>query len=326
MAFNKKFADRRKTWLETYDPVHTFVDHSQEKLRYKDFVNKELILFSVADCLRSIPCLCDGLKPGQRKILFACFKRKLKAEIKVAQLSGYVAEHSAYHHGEMSLQTTIVSLAQNFVGSNNINLLMPIGQFGTRNQGGKEAASARYIFTNLSPVTRVLFNEMDDNVLNYLEEEGQTIEPNYYLPIAPLCLMNGADGIGTGWSTFIPQFNPNDIVDNLKLMMDGYEPNRMVPWYKGFQGTIEQSQDKEKSYKCTGKYEILSETELQITELPIGQWTREYKNFLEELAQKDEIEDIREYHQENRVDFILVVPKLMEIESKPGGIIKKFKL
>ena len=146
------------------------------------------------------------------------------------------------------------------------------------------------------------------------------------MPIAPLCLMNGADGIGTGWSTFIPQFNPNDIVDNLKLMMDGYEPNRMVPWYKGFQGTIEQSQDKEKSYKCTGKYEILSETELQITELPIGQWTREYKNFLEELAQKDEIEDIREYHQENRVDFILVVPKLMEIESKPGGIIKKFKL
>ena len=104
--------------------------------------------------------------------LVACFKRKLKAEIKVAQLSGYVAEHSAYHHGEMSLQTTIVSLAQNFVGSNNINLLMPIGQFGTRNQGGKEAASARYIFTNLSPVTRVLFNEMDDNVLNYLEEEG----------------------------------------------------------------------------------------------------------------------------------------------------------
>ena len=173
MAFNKKFADRRKTWLETYDPVLTYVDHNVERLRYKDFVNKELILFSVADCLRSIPCLCDGLKPGMRKIMFACFKRKLKAEIKVAQLSGYVAEHSAYHHGEVSLQGTIVSLAQNFVGSNNINLLMPIGQFGTRNQGGKEAASARYIFTNLSPVTRHLFNEQDDAVLTFLEEEGQ---------------------------------------------------------------------------------------------------------------------------------------------------------
>lgn len=84
MAFNKKFADRRKTWLETYDPVLTYVDHSQDKLRYKDFVNKELILFSIADCLRSIPNLCDGLKPGQRKVMFSCFKRKLKNEIKVA--------------------------------------------------------------------------------------------------------------------------------------------------------------------------------------------------------------------------------------------------
>ena len=311
MAFNKKFADRRKTWLETYDPVHTFVDHSADRLRYRDFVNKELILFSVADCARSIPSLCDGLKPGQRKILFACFKRKLKAEIKVAQLSGYVAEHSAYHHGEASLQSTIVGLAQNFVGSNNINLLLPNGQFGTRNQGGKEAASARYIFTQLSSVTRHLFNEHDDNVLTFLEDEGQSIEPGYYLPIAPLALINGAEGIGTGWSTYIPPFNPADIVENLKAMMSGRAPNRMIPWYKGYQGTIEPAAGKEKSYTCTGRYQIVSDTELEITELPPGKWTRDYKTFLEELAAKDEIEDIREYHQENRVHFHLIVPKLL---------------
>lgn len=171
LAFNKKMADRRKDWLTTYS-VHNYVDHENKYLRYKDFVNKELIQFSIADCARSIPCLCDGLKPGQRKILFACFKRKLKGEIKVAQLSGYVAEHSAYHHGEISLCQTIVTMAQSFVGSNNINLLLPIGQFGTRNMGGKEAASPRYIFTSLSPVTRTLFHEDDDALLNYLEEEG----------------------------------------------------------------------------------------------------------------------------------------------------------
>ena len=302
------------------------MDHSQDRLRYKDFVNKELILFSVADCQRSIPSLCDGLKPGQRKILFACFKRKLRAEIKVAQLSGYVAEHSAYHHGEASLQSTIVSLAQNFVGSNNINLLLPIGQFGTRNQGGKEHASARYIFTNLSPLTRHLFNEMDDNVLTFLEEEGQSIEPTYYLPIAPLCLMNGAEGIGTGWSTSIPMYSPKDIVANLKRMMQGLEPERMKPWYKGFQGTIEPVQGREKSFLCTGEYEVLSETELEITELPIGKWTRDYKNFLEELATKEEVDEIREYHQENRVHFVVTVPKLLEIERREGGILKKFKL
>ena len=220
LAFSKKLADKRKEWLTTYTP-EMYVDHTVKTLRYKDFVNKELIQFSIADCQRSIPCLCDGLKPGQRKILFSCFKRKLKGEIKVAQLSGYVAEHSAYHHGEVSLHQTIVNMAQNFVGSNNVNVLLPIGQFGSRILGGKDAASPRYIFTSLSGVTRYLFHEDDDPLLNYLEEEGQSIEPNYYLPIIPLSLVNGAEGIGTGWSTNIPCHNPRDIVKNLQRMMRG---------------------------------------------------------------------------------------------------------
>ena len=153
------------------------MDHNVKRLSYEDFINKELIHFSIADNLRSIPSVVDGLKPGQRKILFACFKRKLKSEIKVAQLSGYVAEHSAYHHGEMSLCQTIINMAQEYVGSNNLNLLMPLGQFGTRLMGGKEAASPRYVFTNLSPLTRVIINEQDDQLLSYLEEEGLSIEP-----------------------------------------------------------------------------------------------------------------------------------------------------
>jgi DNA topoisomerase-2 len=182
--------------------------------------------------------LCDGLKPGARKILFSCFKRKLKNEIKVAQLSGYVAEHSAYHHGENSLQQTIVTLAQNFVSSNNINLFLPIGQFGTRNQGGKEAASPRYIFTNLNPVTRTLYPEPDDAVLEYLEEEGQFIEPNYYLPIIPMALVNGAEGIGTGWSTFIPCHNPRSVVENIRRIMKNQPYTPLKPWYKGYLGEI----------------------------------------------------------------------------------------
>lgn len=125
------------------------------------------------------------------------------------------------------------------MGSNNVNLLLPIGQFGTRNQGGKEAASPRYIFTSLNPVTRALFHESDDAVLNYLEEEGQSIEPDYYLPIMPLSLVNGAEGIGTGWSTFIPCFNPRDIVENLKRLMKNEPFEMMYPWYKGFTGSIE---------------------------------------------------------------------------------------
>ena len=110
LAFNKKKADDRKNWLCNYNP-QIFVDHNIKELRFNDFVNKELIHFSNADNLRSIPSLIDGFKPGQRKIIFACFKRKLKQEIKVAQLAGYVAEHSAYHHGEVSLCMTIVGMA-----------------------------------------------------------------------------------------------------------------------------------------------------------------------------------------------------------------------
>ena len=124
------------------------------------------------DNQRSIPSLCDGLKPSERKILFGCFKRNLRDEIKVAQLTGYISEHSAYHHGEQSLSGTIVAMAQNFVGSNNINLLLPLGQFGTRNKGGKDCASARYIFTNLNKVTRHLFNSNDLPLMDYLVEEG----------------------------------------------------------------------------------------------------------------------------------------------------------
>ena len=323
LAFSKKLADQRKEWLKTYS-VDTYVDHSIKTLRYEDFVNKELILFSIADCARSIPSLCDGLKPGQRKILFSCFKRKLKNEIKVAQLSGYVAEHSAYHHGEVSLQSTIVAMAQTFVASNNINLLLPIGQFGTRNQGGKEAASARYIFTALSPVTRQLFPEADDAVLTMLEEEGQGIEPHHYLPIIPLALVNGAEGIGTGWSTFIPQHNPRDVVANIRRLMDGEPYQPMAPWYKGYTGTIVTAAGREKSLTVTGVYNVLDDDELEITELPVGKWTRDYKNFLEELAQKDEIDEIREYHEENRVHFIIKVPKLATLTD--DAILKKFKL
>jgi DNA topoisomerase-2 len=321
MAFSKKAADKRKTWLRAFTegtfldhsvspPRHTFIPpecvglapppsqrawwvdcpqhtHSSRRVcltlvypqvsevKYSDFINHELILFSRADLQRSIPALLDGFKPGQRKILFAAFKRKLRTDLKVrerarplsrvrhdapeltratitpatrvtqisdplsvcpcpdprepcarastqvAQLAGYVAEHSAYHHGEASLMTTIVGLAQSFCGSNNINVLVPSGQFGTRIMGGKDHASPRYIFTRLAPLTRVLFPECDDQLLHFLDDDGQKIEPDYYLPILPMVLVNGADGIGTGWSTSIPNYNPRDIVDNLKRLLSG---------------------------------------------------------------------------------------------------------
>ena len=152
----------------------------------------------MADNIRSIPSVADGLKPGQRKVIWGCFKRKLKKEIKVAQLVGYISEKAAYHHGEVSLTMTIVNLAQDYVGSNNMNLLLPNGQYGTRDQGGKDHASARYIFTEPAPIARAVFHPSDDPLLTVQKDDGEIIEPEYYMPILPLVLINGAEGIGTG--------------------------------------------------------------------------------------------------------------------------------
>ncbi len=116
--------------------------------------------------------------------------------MKVVQLAGYVAEKTAYHHGETSLHTTIVRMAQDFIGSNNIPLLIPSGQFGSRAEGGDDFASPRYIYTKLSPLTRFLFPAADDKQLEYLEEDGVMVEPKYYIPIIPTVLVNGSQGIG----------------------------------------------------------------------------------------------------------------------------------
>ena len=190
MAFAKKNSDLRKEWLKAYDKEN-IITQDQKEVLYSDFIDKELIHFSNYDNTRSLPSICDGLKPSQRKVLYSVFKRKLKKGIKVAQLTGYVSEHSCYHHGEMSLNETIIGMAQDFVGSNNINLLFPDGQFGTRLLGGKDAGAPRYIWTYMSNITSVLFNSDDNAVLKYNEEEGQTIEPEWYIPILPLVLING---------------------------------------------------------------------------------------------------------------------------------------
>ncbi|GJX52322.1 DNA topoisomerase 2 [Tanacetum coccineum] len=159
LAFSKKKIDAKER-LEHFS--WTNFDSKEKHIQYRDFINKELILFSMADLQRSIPSMVDGLKPGQRKILFCAFKKPIIQEIKVAQFSGYVSEHSAYHHGEASLVGTIIGMAQIYVGSNNINLLQPNGQFGTHQMGGKDHASGK---------------DHDELLLNYLNDDGQSIEP-----------------------------------------------------------------------------------------------------------------------------------------------------
>jgi len=341
MVFNKKRADDRKDWLGGYDR-ESFVDTNNETILYEDFINRELIHFSKYDCDRSIPNLMDGLKISLRKILYSAFKKGLTTEIKVAQFTGYVSEHSGYHHGEASLNAAIVGMAQNFVGSNNINLFSPNGQFGTRLAGGKDSASERYIFTALSKITRHLFSEHDDKILKYLNDDGFPVEPLFYAPIIPMILVNGSKGIGTGFSTDIMCYNPATIIQYLRSKLEEGAPvvPEFVPHYEGFTGTI--TKISEGKFLIKGKYEKVGTDKIRITELPVGTWTDDFKEYLESLTDAVDkagkkvapvVKDYDDMSKDTTVDFLITLQKgkLEELEAVSldngcNGLEKQFKL
>mmetsp|Transcript_59322 Transcript_59322/g.130244 ORF Transcript_59322/g.130244 Transcript_59322/m.130244 type:complete len:1234 (-) Transcript_59322:154-3855(-) len=332
LAFNKKRSDDRKAWINSYEDGN-LIDHTQKEVSYKDFVDKELVLFAKANVSRAIPSMVDGFKPSQRKVLFGCFKRNLKNDVKVAQLVGYVSEQAAYHHGETSLSETIVGMAQDFVGSNNINLLMPQGQFGTRLQGGKDSASARYIYTRLAPITRAIFPAADDHVLEYQNEDGLSVEPRWYCPILPMVLVNGVEGIGTGWSSSVPNFNPRDIISNLRRWLKGKQLEDMTPWYAGFCGRIVKSKEEGK-FEVAGIISYLGDNKAEITELPVKRWTQDYREFLEEHLPKGEkkkegnklLEDYQEHHSEKTVHFELSLSAEGNAQAEKDNLEKAFKM
>lgn len=334
LAFKKTNADKRKIWIKNtllriseYGKVNKpLIDYNIKDVPIKSFINNELSMFSIYDTHRSIPHVLDGLKPSQRKILYSCIKRNLfvksdgSGEIKVAQLSGYVSEHSGYHHGEMSLQGAIVGMAQDYTGSNNMNLLAPKGQFGTRIKGGKDASSPRYIYTYLNDWVKDVFNEWDNKLLNYLNDDGFSIEPEYYVPTIPLLLVNGSEGIGTGWSTNISCFNPKDIVENIKLLLEdeNNELKELVPWYRGFSGTI--TKTAKNCWETTGSYETVSNNIVRVTELPVGYWTDDFKLHLLKLEQNGDIKSFENNSTDKLVNFTI------NVGNFSGDIVKLLKL
>ncbi|KAM4056784.1 DNA gyrase/topoisomerase IV, subunit A domain-containing protein [Hirsutella rhossiliensis] len=337
LAFSKKKADARKEWLGNFVPG-TFLDHSTKAITYSDFVNKELILFSMADNMRSIPSVVDGLKPGQRKVMYACFKRNLVKDKKVVELAGYVSEQTAYHHGEASLQQTIIGLAQNFVGSNNINCLEPSGNFGSRLAGGSDAASPRYTFTRLSPFARKIFSALDEPSLKYQYEDGERLEPDVYAPVIPMVLVNGADGIGTGWSTSIPNYHPVDIVKNLRRRMGRLDDNDseekpfepMMPWFRGWKGNPEAAGPDRFKFNGLAQQNEQNPNEVLITELPIRMWTDDFKARLEKIISGVDgaswIKDYKEFNDHKTVHFEIMVDEKYMGKVLEEGLLERFKL
>ncbi|KAL2884557.1 DNA topoisomerase 2 [Ceratocystis lukuohia] len=337
LAFSKKKADARKEWLGNFVPG-TYLDHTTKSISYTDFVNRELILFSMADNIRSIPSVLDGFKPGQRKVIYACFSKNIVQDMKVVELAGFVSGHTSYQHGEVSLQQTIIGLAQDFVGSNNINCLEPSGNFGSRLAGGSDAASARYIHTRLSPFARKVFNPLDEPILEHQFSDGKKIEPVVYAPVIPMVLVNGADGIGTGWSTSIPNFHPIDIVKNLKRRMgrlegegseeQPFEP--MMPWFRGWKGTPEAAGPDRFKFNGLAESNENNPKEVIITELPVRMWTDDFKARLEEVISGAKgpswIKDYKEFNDHHNVHFEVMLDEKSVKAVMDEGILDRFKL
>jgi len=300
LAFNKGKADDRKEWLKQYEKSE--IVGPGNCLTYSDFVNKDLIHFSNYNLERSIPNVMDGLKTSQRKILYSAFKRNLKSEIRVAQFAGYVSEHSGYHHGEASLNDAIVGMAQEFVGSNNLAWFVPQGQFGTRLQGGKDSASPRYIHTYLQPYVSALVPSEDLGCLTYRDDDGMLVEPEWYAPVLPMLLVNGARGIGTGYSTFIPPCDVNLLLTGLQSWLKKEKKVseiQVVPAFRGFQGKIVPGN---KEYVVQGIWKVEKDM-MTITELPVETWISDYKEYLDGLETAGTIKEYTDMSTDVTIHF-----------------------
>lgn len=339
LAFNKKLTNERKDWLLNYDRSN-IIKQVEKHIDITDVINKELIQFSYHDTHRSIPSVMDGFKPTQRKIIYTSLNyiKNTNEKQKLITFGARCIEKTSYHHGDASMYGTIINMAQTYTGSNNCNYLLPLGQFGSRIKNGTDAASPRYIFTNINKVLPKMIKKIDNKLLNYLISEDVLIEPEYYLPVLPNILINGSKGIGTGFSTDVLPHKLEDVANYILCKLNNKRIKKFNPYYRNFKGTIvETSLHK---YNVIGTYEFNDKTRsLIISELPIGISTIDYIKFLEDItydksADKKLIKDqcITKFKNKGTKDNILfelvmkkdVYNEIKQLDHK--DILIKFKL
>lgn len=303
----------------------TQMQSTARRIRVKHFMNSAFKEFSLYDNIRSIPILFDGLKPSQRKAVYGVQLRGESAgEIQVERLSAQVAASTDYHHGTGSMESTIIGMANNYAGSNNMNIFEPSGQFGSRLT--KEAAAGRYIFTKFSPHFRQIFKKDDDGILQNILVDGEKIEPRFYMPLLPMMLVNGAQGTGTGHACLIMNYHPEQVRDACATLISGKKINHgaLVPWYNGFTGTVERNTETGQVI-ITGKLEVVNSVTIKVTELPIGTFLDQYKEHLNKLEEAGVIKDFEDRSTEDGFEFLITCPRSTTVLSE-DELYKKFKL
>ena len=241
LAFNSKYTNQRKQWILNHQLQPGL--SNQPFLPISTFVQTQVVKHPKDNVARMIPKMMDMFKESQRKLFQAALDKfnygNKNAAIKVSQLANYTSENMGYHHGEDGLSKTLIWMAQDIIGRNNLPLFIRKGQFGTRTKLGKKnnAGSPRYIRTALDPLATLIFRKEDAPLLKMRESEGDTVEPMNFMPVIKM-LCNGAEGVATGWSTYIPNYDP--LCEALWLMcrLSGNVVCEMIPWYYGFKGMI----------------------------------------------------------------------------------------
>ena len=272
---------------------------------------------------RSIVNLIDGLKITQRKVLYTCLLKNVNSEMKVAQLASSVAYETQYHHGEQGIAGVICNLAQDFTGSNNLNWLEPIGQFGSRLS--PVPAAARYIFTKLSKNFRLYFRKEDDIILEHLFEDDFKIEPNFFVPILPGVLLNNSLGIGTGFASTILSRDPKELAKYIKSKLSGGSKKfQLLPYFRGFKGSVSRLDDNK--YQIKGSISRINATQVKITELPVGMYLDDIKKQLNKLVENNSIKDYEDNSTEEGFDIDVFYQRGILVSMEDDTILEKLKL
>jgi DNA gyrase/topoisomerase IV subunit A len=251
---------------------------------YLDNDYKEYAKYVVEN--RAIPSVIDGLKPTQRKVVFIAdkvWKNGSEKPYKVFQLTGKIAADAHYHHGDGSLNSAIIGMAQDF--KNSMPLLEGIGQFGSLRS--PDAGAPRYVSTRLHPNFRLLYKDFE--LLSPRMEEGSQIEPEYFLPIIPTVLLNGSSGIAVGFATNILNRKPIDLIECCLKELSGRKYNDPAPWINGFKGTCNKIEDSDNSWIFRGIYDVKNTTTINITEIPPSITYEKYDNHLNRLEDEKRI-------------------------------------
>lgn len=293
----------------------------QNARKITEFFKSDYVDQASYDNLRKIASLVDGQKNAARKIIYTILQKNIKEKIKVSQLGSKVAEFAEYLHGNMD--GVIVNLAQDFVGSNNLSLLQKKGNFGTR--FAQESSASRYIFTYGSENLFNLFRKEDNNILVRQFFEGQEIEPVFYVPNLPVLLINGSEGVSSGFAQKILPRDPKVIKDYIISSFNNDSLPLLPPFYKGFKGSVEQGENPAQ-WLIKGTFDKISNSSILITEVPIGYDLKGYISVLDELEDKKVIISYKDKSEDDNFSFEVNIGIKALSEWDDEEILTKLKL